>query len=139
MGATLVMDVWALLLKRAFNIPSANYCLVGRWFRHMPEGKLAVSPLLRKKGSRCVVLGSLWIGTITHSYLSRGCQAAGARPTFAGLALEWAACSCLTWSCNHCSDSALPRQKRRGHGRPGCEASWRMQPLESGSMFVLLP
>jgi hypothetical protein len=37
-GATLFMDLWALFLKRAFNIPSANYCLVGRWFRHMPEG-----------------------------------------------------------------------------------------------------
>lgn len=37
-GATLFMDVWALLLKRAFGVPSANYCLVGRWFCHMPEG-----------------------------------------------------------------------------------------------------
>ena len=32
------MDVWALLLKRAFSIPLANYCLVGRWLRYMPEG-----------------------------------------------------------------------------------------------------
>nr|AIA10833.1 protein of unknown function (DUF2938) [uncultured bacterium] len=32
------MDLWALLLKRTFGIPSANYCLVGRWFSHMPEG-----------------------------------------------------------------------------------------------------
>ena len=32
------MDLWALFLKHAFSIPSANYCLVGRWFRHMPEG-----------------------------------------------------------------------------------------------------
>jgi len=38
-GATLFMDVWAVLLQRAFNIPLANYCLVGRWLRHMPEGK----------------------------------------------------------------------------------------------------
>jgi hypothetical protein len=38
LGATLFMDVWALLLKRAFNTPSANYCLVGRWLCHMPEG-----------------------------------------------------------------------------------------------------
>ena len=30
LGATLFMDVWALLLKRVFSIPSANYCLVGR-------------------------------------------------------------------------------------------------------------
>ena len=38
LGATLFMDLWALFLKRAFSVASANYCLVGRWFRHMPEG-----------------------------------------------------------------------------------------------------
>ena len=37
-GATLVMDLWALLLKRAFAVRSLNYCLVGRWLRYMPEG-----------------------------------------------------------------------------------------------------
>lgn len=39
LGATLVMDLWALLLKRVFHIPSLSYCLVGRWLRHMPEGR----------------------------------------------------------------------------------------------------
>ena len=38
LGATLFMDLWALFLKRVFGIASADYCLVGRWFRHMPEG-----------------------------------------------------------------------------------------------------
>ena len=37
-GATLLMDLWGLLLKRAFNCPVANYCLVGRWLSHMPKG-----------------------------------------------------------------------------------------------------
>ena len=37
-GATLLMDLWNLFLKRAFSIPSLNYCLLGRWVRHMPEG-----------------------------------------------------------------------------------------------------
>jgi hypothetical protein len=32
------MDVWALFLRHAFSIPSANYCLVGRWLCYMPEG-----------------------------------------------------------------------------------------------------
>ena len=41
LGATLFMDLWALLLNRAFGTPTANYCLVGRWFRHMPEGTFA--------------------------------------------------------------------------------------------------
>jgi hypothetical protein len=40
LGATVLMDLWALLLKQVFNIPLASYCLVGRWFRHMPEGTL---------------------------------------------------------------------------------------------------
>ena len=37
-GATLVMDLWNLFLKHAFSIPSLNYCLLGRWLRHMPGG-----------------------------------------------------------------------------------------------------
>ena len=28
-GATLVMDLWNLFLKRAFGIPSLNYCMLG--------------------------------------------------------------------------------------------------------------
>ena len=39
-GATLVMDLWNLFLKRTFRIPSLNYCLLGRWLRHMPAGTL---------------------------------------------------------------------------------------------------
>jgi hypothetical protein len=40
LGATLVMDLWNLVLKRAFGIPSLSYCVLGRWLRHMPEGTL---------------------------------------------------------------------------------------------------
>ena len=36
--APLLMDLWNLFLKRAFNVPPLNYCLLGRWLRHMPEG-----------------------------------------------------------------------------------------------------
>jgi hypothetical protein len=39
-GATLVMDLWNLFLKRTFSIPSLNYCLLGRWLCHMPGGTL---------------------------------------------------------------------------------------------------
>jgi hypothetical protein len=39
LGATLVMDLWNLLLNRGFGIPSLNYCLLGRWVRHLPEGR----------------------------------------------------------------------------------------------------
>jgi hypothetical protein len=39
-GATLLMDLWNLFLKRTFGIPSLNYCLLGRWIRHMAGGTL---------------------------------------------------------------------------------------------------
>jgi hypothetical protein len=37
-GATLITDIWAVLLKRMFNMPSLNFCLLGRWLLHMPSG-----------------------------------------------------------------------------------------------------
>ncbi|HEX5055334.1 MAG TPA: DUF2938 domain-containing protein [Gammaproteobacteria bacterium] len=37
-GASATMDLWGLFLKRAFNTPTPNYCLVGRWLLHMPGG-----------------------------------------------------------------------------------------------------
>ena len=68
LGATLLMDVWALLLKRAFSIPLANYCLVGRWLCHMPEGtfmhaSIAAAP---QKRSECTVgwIAHYVIGTV---------------------------------------------------------------------------
>lgn len=38
-GATLVMDLWGLLLKLVFGIPSLNYAMVGRWIGHFPRGR----------------------------------------------------------------------------------------------------
>lgn len=57
LGATLVMDLWALLLKRACNTPLPNYCFVGRWLRYMPEGifrhgSIAAAP---RKPAECTV------------------------------------------------------------------------------------
>ena len=39
-GATFIMDLWNLVLRRAFGIPSLNYCLLGRWLRHMSTGTI---------------------------------------------------------------------------------------------------
>jgi hypothetical protein len=41
LGATLLIDLWALLLRRGFHIPSLDYCLLGRWLLHMPAGTFA--------------------------------------------------------------------------------------------------
>jgi hypothetical protein len=52
LGATLFMDLWALFLKRAFKVPSANYCLVGRWVRHMPEGTFVHASIVNASQKR---------------------------------------------------------------------------------------
>jgi hypothetical protein len=61
-GATLVMDLWNLLLRRAFSIPSLDYCLLGRWVRHMQEGTLKHASITAapRKSFECAV------GWITH-------------------------------------------------------------------------
>lgn len=40
-GATLVMDLWAVAQRRLFGVPSLDYRLVGRWLGHMPGGRFA--------------------------------------------------------------------------------------------------
>ena len=35
-GATLLMDAWNLMLRWLFGIRSLDYCMLGRWIRHMP-------------------------------------------------------------------------------------------------------
>ena len=41
LGATFSMDLWNLLLKRSFGIPSLNICLLGRWVGHLSRGTVA--------------------------------------------------------------------------------------------------
>src|SRR5689334_11512256 len=37
-GATMAIDLWALVLRRAFSVRSLDYCLLGRWVLHIPRG-----------------------------------------------------------------------------------------------------
>ncbi len=57
LGATLITDLWALLLKRAFKIAAPNYCLVGRWPRYMPEGTFTHSNIASapQRSAECTV------------------------------------------------------------------------------------
>jgi hypothetical protein len=57
LGATLTIDLWTLLLKRAFKITAPNYCLVGRWLRYMPEGVFTHSNIASapQKSAECAV------------------------------------------------------------------------------------
>jgi hypothetical protein len=36
-GAAALMDAWALLLRRAFNIGGLDYAMLGRWIGHFPR------------------------------------------------------------------------------------------------------
>ena len=39
-AGTAAMDLWALLLNRQAGVASPNWAYVGRWFLHLPRGKI---------------------------------------------------------------------------------------------------
>lgn len=55
-GATLVMDLWALFLKRVFDVPSLNYRLVGRWAEHMAYGTFSHAHIAKARQMKGEVL-----------------------------------------------------------------------------------
>lgn len=61
-GATFVMDIWALLQKKLFDIPSLNYALVGRWLGHMLRGQVKHSHI----GQAQPIAGEGVIGWVAH-------------------------------------------------------------------------
>jgi len=61
-GATLVMDAWALLQKRVFDIASLDYRLVGRWIGYFPQGKFAHEAI----GKAAPLSGEVFLGWAAH-------------------------------------------------------------------------
>jgi hypothetical protein len=61
-GATALLDLWALFLNRAFGIPLANWAAVGRWFAYLPRGRFAHDSIAETPP----VQGELAIGWIMH-------------------------------------------------------------------------
>jgi hypothetical protein len=56
-GATAVMDLWAIARKRLLGIPAPNYDLVGRWLAHMPRGRFrhdSIAAALPVHGERLI-------------------------------------------------------------------------------------
>ncbi len=56
-GATAVMDLWAIARKRLFGIPSLDYGLVGRWFAYLARGRFrhdAISTTSPVRGERLI-------------------------------------------------------------------------------------
>lgn len=61
-GATIVMDIMAILLKLTFNIPFLNYSLVGRWIGHFPQGTF----MHKSIAEASPVKGETVLGWIAH-------------------------------------------------------------------------
>jgi hypothetical protein len=40
-GATLLVDLWGVFLRKAFGVRSLSYAMVGRWLGHMWDGRFA--------------------------------------------------------------------------------------------------
>lgn len=60
-GATLVIDGWAALLRR-FGIPSLNFALLGRWIAHLLRGRLRHESIAKASPVR----GELLLGWVAH-------------------------------------------------------------------------
>ena len=55
-GATMAMDLWALLLRQ-FGVPSLNFAFLGRWIGHLPRGRWRHESMAKAtpiRGERCI-------------------------------------------------------------------------------------
>lgn len=61
-GATLLLDIWAQLLKRVAGFPPPNWAMPGRWVAHLPRGTFVHDDIGRAEP----VPNELAIGWIFH-------------------------------------------------------------------------
>ena len=61
-GATALMDLFAMLRQRLFGISSTDYALVGRWIAHMAKGRFRHDSIAAAAPAR----GERAIGWATH-------------------------------------------------------------------------
>lgn len=92
-GATILMDVWALTIRRVFGTASLDYALVGRWLGHMPAGRFmharigAASPI---PGERLIGWSAHYaIGVVFAGVLLAACGLDWARQPSLGSALAF--------------------------------------------------
>ncbi len=60
-GATMVMDLWASLLRQ-FGIPSLNFAYLGRWIGHLPRGQWMHESIAKA----APIKGELLLGWAAH-------------------------------------------------------------------------
>ncbi|TCP89758.1 hypothetical protein C8J31_102939 [Rhizobium sp. PP-CC-2G-626] len=61
-GATAIMDGWAVAQKRLFGVPSLDYRMVGRWIGHFPQGRFRHEGI----GKAAPVRGEAVMGWAAH-------------------------------------------------------------------------
>ncbi|MBR9782820.1 MAG: DUF2938 domain-containing protein [Gammaproteobacteria bacterium] len=67
-GATLVMDLWALLRQQLFSIAPTNWGMVGRWIGHMRKGRFSHTSIANADA----VSGEKLIGWTAHYVIGIG-------------------------------------------------------------------
>jgi len=81
-GATVLMDLWLLVLRRGFGVRTLDYAMLGRWLGHIPRGTWVHANIAQA----APVPGELSLGWCAHYAIGI---------TFAGLLL---AISGLQWA-----------------------------------------
>ena len=61
-GATAVMELWALVQRRLLGIPSLDFAMVGRWLGHLPRGRFRHDGI----GRSAAVSGERALGWTAH-------------------------------------------------------------------------
>lgn len=61
-GATLMIDLWGMLVQRLFGVRPLNFGMLGRWLGHMPRGQFVHENI----ATASPVRGELVIGWIAH-------------------------------------------------------------------------
>lgn len=61
-GATLLMDLWAVLNRRMFGAPGLNWCFVGRWIGGIPNGRFVNDDI----GAQPSIAGECALGWVAH-------------------------------------------------------------------------
>ena len=60
-GATLVMDVWLMILKRS-GVQTLNFAFIGRWVGHLFHGRIAHAAIAKARP----IAGETLLGWLTH-------------------------------------------------------------------------
>ncbi|WP_317164254.1 DUF2938 domain-containing protein [Flavobacterium sp. xlx-214] len=71
-GATIFMDLYAIFIKRFFNIPSLDFAIVGRWVGHFKNGIFTHKNILQSekiKGERAIGWLSHYLIGVSFAFL----------------------------------------------------------------------